>query len=138
MYFTSKDRILCAERFDTATVLGFDENKLVLKWDDYGMETFLLNNNGIYEFTGDINKFTENSEKINNEIVLASHGAWSADWQPQELQYISSNKIMRLETKDVVLVKNHTDTELILDWYSYGEERFIKDEDGVYSFQEGK
>ena len=35
------DRIVRSRIGDTATVLNFDENRLVVRWDDFGVETFI-------------------------------------------------------------------------------------------------
>jgi len=131
MKFITKDRVMCIGRNDAATVLEFDDDKLVVRWDDYGTETFINNGSDIYEYAQD------DSYKISDKrIIMACHKDWVPAWKPQGLQFISKNKIMRISNNDIAVVKKHTDTELILDWYAYGEERFVKDEDGVYRFQE--
>ena len=65
---------------------------------------------------------------------MASHGNWPPAWEPQKLQFISKNQIIRIANRDIAIVKKFTDDELILDWYVYGTEYFKKDENGVYRF----
>ena len=65
---------------------------------------------------------------------MASHPNWLPAWQPQGLQFISKNKIMRIANNDIAVVKKFTDEEVVVDWYAYDEERFLKDENGVYRF----
>lgn len=131
MRFMTTDRILCIGRNDTATVLKFDDNTLVVRWDDYGTETFINNGSGVYEYA---EKGTDIPSEI--DVIMASHKDWLPAWRPQELRFISKNKIMRASNNDIATVEKHTDTELILNWYAYGKERFLKDEHGVYRFQE--
>jgi len=124
------DRVIRTRSGDAATVLEFDDDLLVLRWDDFGTETFIKDESEIYEYTED-----EVFEEGGNGIIMASHPDWLPAWQPQGLQFISKNKIMRIANNDIAVVKKFTDDELVLDWYAYDEERFIKDEDGVYRFQ---
>ena len=128
--FVTTDRVIRTRSGDAATVLEFDDDLLVLRWDDFGTETFVKDESGIYEYTED-----EAFEEGGNGIIMASHPDWLPAWKPQGLQFISKNKIMRIANNDIAVVKKFTDDELILDWYAYDEERFIKDEDGVYRFQ---
>ena len=123
------DRILRIGINDTATVLEFNNNHLVVKWDDYGIETFVNNGSGVYEYTD------EKDYKLpNGNIIKASHKDWIPAWEPQAMQFISKDKIIHVANADVAFVKKHTDTELILDWYAHGTERFVKDKNGVYRF----
>ena len=131
--FVTADRMMRAWRRDAATVLAFDGHRLIIKWDEYGTETFIKNNDGIYVYS-------ENgaSDFNRRSIVMASHRDWPPAWQPQGLQFISKNKIMRIANNDIAVVKKYTDDELVLEWYAYGTEYFQKDENGIYRWVEGK
>ncbi|MDY6407186.1 MAG: hypothetical protein SPL08_00585 [Pseudomonadota bacterium] len=128
--FVTMDRIMRDWSGDAATVLEFDDNRLILRWDNFGTETFIRNGSDIYEYTDDSTPFTD------HQIIMASHKDWLPAWKPQGLKFISKNKVMRVANNDIAVVKKFTDTELILDWYAYDEERFVKDENGVYRLQE--
>ena len=128
--FVTLDRVMRAWSGDAATVLEFNNNRLVVRWDDFGTETFIRNASDVYEYSKD-----GAPEFVNNGIIKASHKDWLPAWQPQDLQFISKNKIMRISNNDIAVVKKFTDDELVLEWYAYGTERFKKDENGVYRFQ---
>ena len=93
-------------------------------------KTFIKDDSGIYEYSDE-----EVFEGGNNGVIQASHPDWLPAWQPQGLQFISKNKIMRISNNDIAVVEKFTDEELVLKWYAYGTERFRKDENGVYRFQ---
>jgi len=131
--FVTTDRIVRKWSGDAATVLDFDDERLTLRWDDFGTETFIRGDNGVYEYADET--YLSPSDR---GIIMASHRAWQPAWQPQGLQFISKNKIMRIANNDIAVVKKYTDDELVLDWYAYDEERFKKDENGVYRLVEGK
>ena len=126
--FLERDRILRVGTNDTATVLEFDNQRLVLKWDDFGVETFIKNSSDIFELA------SINSAISGSSIILASHEEWHPAGEPQKLQFISKNKIVRVASQDIAIVKKITDNELILDWYAHGTEYFKKDGNGVYRF----
>lgn len=128
--FKTFDRVMRPESGDSATILFFDENKIILKWDDFGTETFLKNDTGVYEYIEKEGNYFE------NEFIFASHKAWPPAWKPQKLKFISRNKILRVANNDMAIVEKFTKDELVLRWYSYGRERFKKDASGVYRFQE--
>lgn len=127
--FVTGDRVMRAWSGDTATVLDFDENRLVLRWDNFGTETFVNDGSGVYEYS------EEDAGVAKKHIIMASHPEWLPAWEPQGLQFISKNKIMRIANNDIAVVKKFTDEELVLEWYAYGTERFVKDENGVYRFE---
>ena len=128
--FVTMDRIMRTWSGDASTVLDFSAERLVLRWDDFGTETFIKDVNGIYEFSDE-----EAPEDTAGGVIMASHKDWPPAWQPQGLQFISKNKVMRISNNDIAVVKKFTDDELVLEWYAYGTERFRKDENGIYRFE---
>ena len=51
--FLAHDRVLRVGKNDIATLLKLTDNKLVLRWDDYGIETFINDGSGVYRYAAD-------------------------------------------------------------------------------------
>lgn len=122
---------------DTARVLLFDNNRLVLKWDRWGEESFIRQADG--KFHKDNSKLIE-GERIRNQIRERSHEIRTKKlrfagpgWQDTvSISFEHKVAVRNGGSKDAATVVRFDKNSITLKWDKYGEETFIRQPDGLF------
>lgn len=122
---------------DTARVLLFDNNRLALKWDRWGEESFIRQADG--KFHKDNSKLIE-GERIRNLIRQRSREIRTKNFRfagPgwQDTVFISFEHKVAVRSggrKDAATVIRFDKNSITLKWDKYGEETFIRQPDGLF------
>lgn len=117
-----------ARKARPAIILQFTETHLTLYWKEWGAETFVKTDDGVYSFESKSHLCPVEEKAVEEAIIPIIHPSWSDNL------IISDKRGHRTQCNDYCDILELTENEVRVDWDHWGEETFRLMGDGKYWF----
>ena len=127
----------CGGSKDTAKIRHLSDNRISLKWDRWGEESFIRQEDGKFhrdnakeiEAAKIRQQIRENSPHIEIKNLSFTGNGWQ---DTVALSFIHKIAVRRNGSKDAASIVRFDKNSITLKWDSYGEETFIRQQNGSY------
>lgn len=120
---------------DTAEVVEFNQERIILKWDRWGMEIFYRHPDGVYHSTaGKLlpehaeirQKLMKGDKSIQFRTLKLVHPAWQCSMRCSFKHKIAAND------RNTAVILDYSKNHITLKWDKFGIERFERRNDGKF------
>ena len=138
--YVSRDFMVAARATfarDTARVLVFNDQKITLKWDKWGEESFVKQQDGKYHLYSAAQVEAERIRRLIRErdhsIRVKAFTFSASEWQDTVLISFKHKVAVRSGgAQDAATVVRYDKGSITLKWDRWAEENFVKQQDGTY------